>query len=54
MIYSPNKYPFRAGEFLVYDWGHFLRATGGNWTIITRVLAWNPCNNIGHLYGYDA
>lgn len=44
---------FHVGTDWAYDWGHYLRATGGQWTWVQRVLAWNPCNNIGVLYDYD-
>ena len=50
--WSINKYLFEARGALFYDWGHFLRATGGQWTWQDRVLAWNPCNHIGHLNDY--
>ena len=46
---TPHEFETANGR--AYDWGHWLRVAGRRWTLIQRVLAWNPCNNIGQLYG---
>lgn len=51
--WSANRYGFHFTychrETYVFDWGHYCRATGREWSRVDRVLAWNPCNHIGHL-----
>lgn len=35
--------------------GTVLQTKKLSWTLkmLLRILSWNPCNNVAHLYGYD-
>lgn len=49
---TPHEFSTPDGRAM--DWGHWLRQAKRPWSIVARVLAWNPCNNIGHLYDCPA
>lgn len=46
---TPHEFEGEQGR--AKDWGHYLRTYNLPWRWWHRVLAWNPCNNIGNLYG---
>ena len=50
--WSLNRYPFRDGPEVFYDWGHYCRANKYKWSWVDRVIAWNPCNHIAQLRGF--